>query len=147
MEDKQEKVYDSGTSDPNGDFWLEKGKEMVTGSFDTVHESAKAITTGIGLLQGIYVAILGFAGNISKTFTGVYKGIFLIPFLFWMLSLYASLQVVLARKKEINLNSPDDIRNKYEELITNKHKNIMFSYWYLTIGLAVAILLLLFPFI
>ena len=144
---EEEKIYDSGTPEIDDDFWLEQGKKLVEGSFEAVIKAAETIATGIGLLQGIYLAIIGFAEGVTKSFSGPYKALLIIPFLFWMLGLYTSIQVIMTKREEINLHSPDDIQNKFNKLLKNKQNNIMWSYWSLTAGMLIALVLLIFPFV
>ena len=146
MPNENEKIYDSPPSEPDDDFWLEQGKKMIEGSFGAVQEATKSLMTGLGLLQSIYLGILGFADYIPKTLSLPVKTIFLLPLLFWLLALYSCLQVMMTKRLDITLFSPDDIRSNYNRVLRDKQKNLKSGFWELTIGLVVAFLLLFFRF-
>jgi hypothetical protein len=61
------KVYESAPSEPDDDFWLEQGRKMVADSLPTVRTAAASLTTAIGVLQGIYLGVLGFAKFVPET--------------------------------------------------------------------------------
>ncbi len=67
MADTNDMIFDSAPSNPDDDFWLEQGKKMVQDSITAVREAAKALITGLGLMQSVYLGILGFAGFIPKS--------------------------------------------------------------------------------
>jgi hypothetical protein len=146
MPNENEKIYDSPPSEPDDDFWLEQGKQMIEGSFEAVQEAAKALMTGLGLLQSIYLGILGFADYIPKTLSLPVKTIFLLPLVLWLLALHSCLQVMMTKRLDINLFSPDDIRSNYNQVLRDKQKHLKSGFWELTIGLIVAFLLLFFRF-
>ena len=146
MPNENEKIYDSPPSEPDDDFWLEQGKKMIEGSFGAVQEATKSLMTGLGLLQSIYLGILGFADYIPKTLSLPVKTIFLLPLLFWLLALYSCLQVMMTKRLDITLFSPDDIRSNYNRVLRDKQKNLKSGFWELPIGLVVAFLLLFFRF-
>ncbi len=62
-----EKVYDSPPSEPDDDFWLEQGGRMLAESLTTVRTAASALLSALGVLQGIYLGILGFAKFLHET--------------------------------------------------------------------------------
>ena len=137
-------IYDSAPAEPDDEFWLEQGKKMVGDSITAVREAAKTLMTGLGLLQGIYLGILGLADYIPATMSLEHKGLFLLPLLFWLTALYHCLQVMMTKRLDINLLSPDDIRKKSEKVLTDKQRKLQWAFWTLVIGLVAALMLLVF---
>lgn len=68
MADANEHIFDSAPPSPDDNFWLEQGKKMVEDTIPAVREAAKALLTGLGLIQSLYLGLLGFADFIPKTF-------------------------------------------------------------------------------
>jgi hypothetical protein len=144
MTDENEVIYESPSSEPDDEFWLEQGKKMVEDSIGAVRDAAKALITGLGLLKGIYLGILGFARFIPESMSLPLKSFFIVPLLFWLISVYSCLQVMMTKQLEVNLRSPDDIRQTSETVLKEKQKNLQSAFWTLALGLVVAFLLLIF---
>ena len=89
------------------------------------------------------LGILGFADFIPKSMPLLQKCLFVLPFLFWLSALHHSLQVMMTQPLNINLHSPDDIRKKSEEVLKKKQNNLQRAFWALTVGIIVALLLLI----
>jgi len=146
MTDRNEKIYDSPPSEPGDSFWLEHGHKMLDGSLDAVRSASKSLMTGLGLLQGIYLAILGFAHPTPES-TGAstdyaMKFAFVIPLVLWAVALYFCIEVMMTRSVNINVHSPDDIRSSYRETLKQKQGNLRSAFWLLAVGLIAAILLI-----
>ncbi|MBN1349381.1 hypothetical protein JXJ21_08225 [candidate division KSB1 bacterium] len=144
MSDKNEIILESPPSQPGDDFWLEQGQKMVEKSPENVKEAAKAIIQGLGLLQSIYLAILGFSGFMPPGEPFYIKAVFLLPLVLWLFALYLSLGVLLTEATKINLFSPEEIREDFNKTLLAKQKELMNSYWALSAGLFVVILLIIF---
>lgn len=144
MADEKEIIYDSAPAEPDDDFWLEQGQKMISGSITAVREAAKALMTGLGLLKGIYLGVLGFADYIPKTMPLLHRSLFLLPLLLWVTALYLCLQVMMTTRLDINLHSPDDIRKKSESVLNEKQGRLRWAFWTLVIGLVAALMLLVF---
>ncbi len=141
MANENEKIYDSGPSEPDDDFWLEQGVKMVEGSLPSVREAAKSLMTGLGVLKAIYLGILGFADLVPKTASLSLKSLFTLPLIFWLCALYCCLCVMMTKESQINLHSPDDIRQSAEQSLKSKQNSLKLAFWLLTIGLIFAIAL------
>ena len=144
MAKQKEIILDSAPSQPDDDFWLEQGKKMLGESYDAVREAAKTLMTGIGMLNTIYLGILGFAKLVPETASFVQKSAFVTPLVFWLLALYFSLEVMMTKQLSINLHSPDDIRKNSEETLKEKQRHLYWAFGALAVGLAIALLLLVF---
>ena len=75
----EEIIYDSEPSKPDDDFWLEQGRRLLTESFVAVSAAANALMTALGVLQGIYLGILGFAKFIPEEWSVTRKAAFILP--------------------------------------------------------------------
>ncbi len=138
MSDPGEKIYDSGPGKPDDEFWLEQGRKMVEASLPAVREAAKALMTGLGVLQGIYVAVLGF-GETAKEASWEVAGFMALPLVAWMVALLFCLRVIMTDRHEIHLHAPESIRDHHEAILRAKQKDL----WYAYIGLALGLLLVL----
>ncbi len=141
MANENEKIYDSGPSEPDDDFWLEQGRKMLEGSLSSVREAAKSLMTGLGVLKAIYLGILGFADLFPKTASLELKSLFTLPLIFWLGALYCCLCVMITKESQINLYSPDNIRQNAECTLKSKQNSLKLAFWLLTIGLIFAIAL------
>lgn len=136
-------VYDSPPGDPDDNFWLDQGKKLLEGSLESVHEAAKALMTGAGVVQGIYLGILGLSDYISKTMPILEKSLYLIPLALWLFSLHAALQVMMTDTHEVNLHSPEEIRGLSKSLLTEKQSRVQKAFQFFAAGIVAAILLLI----
>jgi hypothetical protein len=144
MSNDGDRIYDSAPPEADDEFWLEQGKKMIEGSIEAAREAAKALMTGLGLLEAIYLGILGFAKFIPESMPLPQKSLFIIPLLLWLISTYSCLEVMMTKKLEINLHSPDNIRKTSEALLKERQKNLQSAFWTLALGLIVTILLFTF---
>ena len=141
MANENEKIYESPPSKPSDTFWLEQGKKMLEGSLPSIRDAAKSLMTGLGVLKAIYLGILGFADLVPKTASLSLKSLFTLPLLLWLGALYFCLCVMMTKESQINLHSPDDIRQSAEQALKSKQNSLKLAFWLLTIGLLLAIAL------
>ena len=137
---EQEKIYDSGPDRPDDDFWLAQGKKAIEDSLPAVREAAKALMTGLGVLEGIYVAILGF-GEFAKEVTWPLAGLYALPLLAWLVALYSCLSVMKTKAYSLNVFAPEQIRDHHAQVLTDKQRNLTYAFWELTVGLVLAVIL------
>ena len=143
MTDQEEKIYESGPAQPDDDFWLERGRKMVEGSLPAVREAAKAMMTGLGVLQGIYIGILGF-GETAKRLTWE-TGLFAaLPLVAWMVALLFCLRVMMTNPHKIHLHAPESIRDNHEAVLKAKQIDLWCAYAGLAIGLLLALAVIAF---
>ncbi len=140
----EEKVYDSEPLQPYDNFWLEQGKKMIDGSLDAIGEAAKAMITGLELLQAVYLGILGFSNFIPENLALPHKSLFIVPLLIWLIALYFSLDVMMTKRREINPYAPEDIAQKTGEILQEKQRQLQIAFWLLAVGLMLAMLLFAF---
>jgi hypothetical protein len=96
--------------------------------------------TGLGALQGLYLAILGFAKFVPPE---ARIEVFMAPLLLWMIALYNCMQVMMTRTFDINLNSPTDIRDHAIARVKNKQRFLTWAFAFLVAGLVAAMLLVI----
>lgn len=137
MPNEGERIYDSPPSDPEADFWLGQGEKMVEASLPATREAAKALMTGLGVLKGIYVAILGF-GETAKNLSPAGMLCAALPLVAWMVALYLCLCVMMTQEYEIHLLSPDSIRKNHCQVLEAKQRNLWYAFLALAIGLVLA---------
>jgi hypothetical protein len=131
-----DKIYSSAPSDLDDDLWLEEGKRMVTESLSVVRNAANALTTALGMLQGMYLAILGFGKPATPiTPSLMQQALFILPMLFWLSALYLCLSIVMTRKLPVFLHSPGDIREKVTHMLLRKQSQLQCAFWLLALGL------------
>ena len=142
MPEKNEEIFESPPSQPDDQFWLEEGRKMFSESLPSIRKAAASMIAALGVLQGIYLGILGFAEFIPKNYSVFQKLPFVFPLVFWMASLYLCLEVMMTRKIYIFWNSPDDIRNKSAQLLQSKQRQLTGAFWMLVVGMLAALALL-----
>jgi hypothetical protein len=135
LSDSTEKIYSSAPSEADDDIWLEEGKRMVTESLSTVRNAAGAMIMALGMLQGVYLAVLGFGENQLACFSLLQKMLFVSPLLLWLASLYLCLAVVMTRKITVFANSPSDIRAKSTHMLLKKQLQLQLAFWSFALGL------------
>jgi hypothetical protein len=142
LSDSPEKIYLSAPSEADDDIWLEEGKRMVTESLATVRNAAGALIMALGMLQGVYLVVLGFSEKQLACFSLLQKSLFVSPLLLWLASLYLCLAVVMTKKMAVFANSPSDIRAKSTEMLLKKQLQLQWAFWSLALGLLVTFALL-----
>jgi len=143
MSENNEIIYDSPTSDPEDKFWLEYGRRMITESLWAVRSAANAMITALGVIQAFYLGILGFSKFFPKDSSFELKILFFIPLLFWLVSIYCCISVVMTGKLNIFLHSPDDIREKSTQFTLKKQRFLKLGFLFLVAGLLAAFILLM----
>lgn len=141
MSDSTEKIYSSAPSEADDDIWLEEGKRMVTESLSTVRNAAGAMIMALGMLQGVYLAVLGFGEKQLAGLSFLQKSLFISPLLLWVASLYLCLAVVMTKKMAVLTNSPSDIRAKASAMLFKKQLQLQWAFWSLALGLLVTFVL------
>ena len=141
MSENNEKIFDSPASDPDDDFWLAHGKQIIIESLPAVRSAANSVITALGFIQAIYLGILGFGGFIPKEIPWNMKALFFIPLLLWLVSLYFCISVVMTGKMEIVLYSPEDIRNKSLKFTRGKQRALRWGFIFMALGLLGAFVL------
>jgi hypothetical protein len=141
MTGHREEILESPPSEAQDDFWLEQGRRMVEGALDGARQTARALMTGLGLLQAIYLGILGLGDFVPSTAPAVVKGLYAVPLLIWLVSLCLCLRVMLTDRVVLLLNSPDDIRARTNSLVWRKQRFLEWSYWLLSAGVIVGLIM------
>jgi hypothetical protein len=144
LPDSGEKIYTSSDSEPDDDFWLEQGRRMLTGTLSTIRTAANSLMTALGVLQGIYLGIIGFSKFIPETLPLLQKVLFIAPLIIWLLALYFCVEVAMTERLAVFLHSPSDIREESTSLILEKQRYLEWSFWLLALGLLTAFALLIY---
>ena len=139
-----EPILESGPSDPLDDFWLEQGRKMVQGSLPAQRAAAKALMTAIGLMNTVYLGILGFAELIPATTATYLKVLYVLPILLWLCALALCLAVMLTERIELNLHAPAEIRDTDQAILNRKQEQLKCAFLILTVALLGAFALIAF---
>ncbi len=139
----EEKTYDSGPSRPDDELWLTQGRKGVEESLPAIREGAKNLMTGLGALEGIYVAILSFS-DFAKQMAAPAAALFALPLVIWLVALHSCLTVMKTKECSLNLFAPEQLRNNHEQVLKGKQRSLTYAFWELTVGLIAAILLIAF---
>ncbi len=81
-----ETIYDSPPSEPDDDLWLAHGAKMLEDSVPGVHKAASELLKALGLLQTVYLGILGFAKFIPENMEIRNKALFVVPIVPWIIA-------------------------------------------------------------
>jgi len=144
MSETGEKIYDSNPSEPDDDFWLEQGRRMLTESLTTIRTAANSLMTALGVLQGIYLGILGFSKFIPESFPFLKKILFVAPLILWLIALYFCVEVAMTERLNIYLHSPTDIKEESISLMLEKQRYLEWAFRLLALGVLTAFGLLLY---
>lgn len=137
-------IYQSAPSEPDDDFWLDQANKLIVESLPAVRAAASSLMTGLGALQSIYLAMLGFAKFIPDSAALWVKVLFIAPQLCWMMGLYQCLKVVKTEELSLFRHSPTDIRQKLGTLAKEKQRELDLAFFWMLGGLITAFILVAF---
>jgi hypothetical protein len=140
----EDTIYESSPSEMDDDFWLEQGRRMLTESLSTIRTAANSLMTALGVLQGIYLGILGFSKFIPETLSFSKKILFIAPLILWLLALHFCVEVAMTERLNIYLHSPSDIREESISLMLEKQRYLEWAFRLLAFGVLAAFGLLLY---
>lgn len=137
-------VYDSPPSEVDDDVWLAHGAKMLEESVPGVRSAASELIKALGLLQTVYLGILGFAKFIPENMEVYNKALFVAPIVPWVVSTYYCLRVMKTEIVRINLRSPSDIREKAAALLEEKQGHLDTAFAFLIAGIILAFAMVVF---
>ena len=143
MPQPDDEIFDSPPSDPEDAIWLEQGKLMLTESMESMRSAANGLLTALGLLETIYLGIIGFAKFIPETCPLTTQMLFFTPLLFWLLSIYFCVRVLLPKRFEIRLFAPREIKALSNQILRERQRYLLLAFWTLAVGLVAAFFLIL----
>lgn len=139
-----EVIYDSPPSEADDDVWLAHGAKMLEDSVPSVRSAAGELIKALGMLQTVYMGILGFAKFIPENMEVYNKALFIIPIVPWVIATYYCLRVMKTEIVTINLRSPSDIRERATELLEEKQYNLELAFVLLIAGIIAAFVMIVF---
>jgi hypothetical protein len=139
-----EVIYDSPPSETDDDLWLAQGAKMLEESVPGVRNAASELIKALGLLQTVYLGILGFAKFIPENMEVYNKALFIVPIVPWVVATYYCLRVMKTDIVRINLRSPTDIREKATTLLEDKQSNLENAFILLIAGIVMAFVMVVF---
>ena len=140
----EEIIYDSPPSETDDDVWLAQGAKMLEESVPGVRNAASELIKALGLLQTVYLGILGFAKFIPENMEVYNKALFIVPIIPWVVATYYCLRVMKTDIVRINLRSPTDIREKATTLLEDKQSNLENAFILLIAGIVMAFVMVVF---
>jgi hypothetical protein len=140
----KEIIYDSPPSETDDDLWLAQGAKMLEESVPGVRNAASELIKALGLLQTVYLGILGFAKFIPENMEVYNKALFILPIVPWVVAIYYCLRVMKTDIVRINLRSPSDIREKATTLLEDKQSNLENAFILLIAGIVMAFVMVVF---
>lgn len=143
MPQADDEIFDSPPSDPEDAIWLEQGKLMLTESMESMRSAANGLLTALGLLETIYLGIIGFAKFIPETCPLTTQMLFFIPLLLWLLAIYFCVLVLLTKRLEIRLLAPREIKTLSNQILHARQRYLLLAFWTLAVGLLAAFVLIL----
>ena len=143
-QNQPEIIYDSPPSVPDDDLWLAHGAKMLEDSVPGVRSAASELIKALGLLQTVYLGILGFAKFIPENMEVHNKALFVVPIVPWVWATYYCLRVMKTDIVKINLRSPTDIREKATELLEEKQRHLEVAFALLIVGIVLAFIMVVF---
>jgi hypothetical protein len=143
-QDQPEKIYDSPASEPDDELWLAHGAKMLEDSVPGVRNAASGLITALGMLQTVYLGILGFAKFIPEEMAIYNKALFIVPLIPWVVATYYCLRVLKTELVRINLRSPSDIRELASELLAEKQRYLDAGFALLIAGIVLAFVMVVF---
>ncbi|HEV7842060.1 MAG TPA: hypothetical protein VGO69_00110 [Pyrinomonadaceae bacterium] len=137
-------IYDSPASEPDDDLWLAHGAKMLEDSVPGVRSAASELIKALGLLQTVYLGILGFAKFIPESMEVYNKALFVVPLVPWVIAMYYCLRVMKTEIVRINLRSPSDIRETAGALLEERQRYLEFAFVLLIAGIVFAFVMVVF---
>ena len=142
--DQVERIYDSPASEPDDELWLAHGAKMVEDSVPGVRGAASELIKVLGMLQTVYLGILGFAKFIPEDMEVYNKALFIVPLVPWVFATYYCLRVLKTEIIRINLRSPSDIRERASGLLVEKQRHLETAFVLLIAGIVFAFVMVVF---
>ncbi|HEY0003858.1 MAG TPA: hypothetical protein VGB17_03525 [Pyrinomonadaceae bacterium] len=143
-ENRAEMIYDSAASEPDDDLWLAHGAKMLEDSVPGLRSAASELLKALGLLQTVYLGILGFAKFVPENMEVYNKALFVVPLISWVIAIYYCLRVMKTEIVKINLRSPSDIRERVAELLEEKQRHLETAFVFLIAGIVLAFMMVVF---
>jgi hypothetical protein len=112
-------------------FWRETTRDLLRESVGSLEETAKQMIGVIALLEGLYFHAVTYA-NLHLDTTKIV--IYLLPLVFWLISLLFSLVVFFPRAYLTNTNSWREGKTTFERLVLFKHRALMVAGIFLVLG-------------
>lgn len=114
-------------------FWKENAKNLVSGSIATIEEVAKQLIALNSAIATVYFTAITFS-DLKSELSLLAGLIYLVPVLFWILSLIFSVLTLSPKNYAININSSTDSKERYNEIVSQKHLMLKWSEFFLILS-------------
>lgn len=143
-QNQPEVIYDSPPTEMNDDVWLAHGAKLLEDSMPGVRSAASELIKALGMLQTLYLGILGFAKFVPESMELHNKALFFMPIIPWVIATYNCLRVLKTGLVEINLRAPGEIREKATKLLEEKQRYLDIAFVLLIAGIVFAFVMVVF---
>ena len=106
--------------DPNLKFWKQTAKGLLTESIKSIEEAAKQIIGVTGVLEGLYFHAIAYS-DVRVGLKDWEALVYILPLLFWLVSLGCALLVFFPSTYDANINSWRESRATFEKIVRRKH--------------------------
>lgn len=114
-------------------FWKMNAQKIIGESISTTEDVAKQLITITSLLEGIYFHAIAIS-DIKLHLSYITSAIYLMPILFWLLSLIFAILALSPKVFMININSSRDSKEKFEDIASRKFYMLTISEYFLVIS-------------
>jgi hypothetical protein len=122
-------------------FWRENAQKLVSQSISTIEEVAKQLIVVNSLLEGIYFHAITFS-DVKPILTGWIAVLYLMPIALWLASLVCAVWTLSLKIYRININSSQDSKEEFEQIVLKKHRRLIISEMFLILSFAVVFIAL-----
>ena len=114
-------------------FWRENAQKLVSQSISTIEEVAKQLIVVNSLLEGIYFHAITFS-DVKPILTGWIAVLYLMPIALWLASLVCAVWTLALKTYGININSSQDSKERFEQIVLKKHRRLIISEMFLILS-------------
>ena len=120
-------------------FWRGVLRRAVYKSIDSIEAASRQLIAIISFLEGIYFAAIS-SFEAREALSGWTLGLFILPIVLWLVSLFFAIRVFVPRVYETNLRSPDIAEETYLAIVAYKQANLQRAHWVLFASFVVLLL-------
>ena len=127
---------------PNIKFWKDVAKGILVGSVKSIEEVAKQIFTVSCILSGIYFHSM-VSSDLQGDLGNKWLLLFLLPPIFWFISVFFALLALIPRSYESNISSWRASKDAFESIVYYKRLRVRVAGVFLVIGVSAMLIVVL----
>jgi Ca2+/Na+ antiporter len=117
------------------EYWKQVRWDAPIKAIEKTEDTAKQLITLTSLLQGIFFAAISFS-DIKNQVSGLERGLFILPFLFWLPSLFFAIRAFRPLRRTIR-TKPAETKEDYKAIRDSKDKQVRRAFRWLGASLVV----------